>query len=151
MKTVIEYNSMKTYIFLYMSFKINFFVKVLYTLTLFMALVTCSHSEHVKTKISPATGWKKTVLNSLELNKKKINKCYQQALQKRKSLQGLLVMQWNISLSGKGKNAKAIKNRTGSKALEDCVAGVLENIDFTPHPQKQISKIHFPFQFSLPK
>lgn len=116
-----------------------------------MALVTCSHSEHVKTKISPATGWKKTVLNSLELNKKKINKCYQQALQKRKSLQGLLVMQWNISLSGKGKNAKAIKNRTGSKALEDCVAGVLENIDFTPHPQKQISKIHFPFQFSLPK
>ena len=86
-------------------------------------------------------------LQALRKNQSKIQKCYKMALNKKSSLQGDLSMQWLISPSGRGRKAKAVNNQTGSSFLSNCVAGVLEEIDFPKPPSGQTPKIRFTFRF----
>ena len=90
---------------------------------------------------------KSAILQALRKNQSKFQKCYKMALNKESSFQGNLGMQWLISSSGRGQRARAFNNQTGSSFLSNCLAGVLEKIDFPKPPSGQTPKIKFTFRF----
>ncbi len=81
-------------------------------------------------------------------NRIKFDRCYNMSLNQ-KSTQGTMTMQWLISSSGRGRSAKAINNKLGSKSLANCVSGVLERLNFPQPPAGQLPKVTFTFNFAL--
>ena len=92
---------------------------------------------------------KEAILQALERNKSQFQRCYLTSLNEKPSIQGNLGMQWLISSSGKGQKAKAIEDQIGSKFLVNCVAGVLEKLNFPEPPSGQVPKVTFTFRFYL--
>ena len=85
----------------------------------------------------------------LKNNQSRFNRCYQLGLNEKPSAQGVLRMQWLISSSGKGRNAKAIRDPIGSRKMVNCMANVLESLNFPSPPSGQTPKVNFPFSFYL--
>ena len=92
---------------------------------------------------------REAILRALRRNTSKFNRCYQRSLNKKPSIQGNLGMRWLISPSGRGKQAKAFDNQIGSNSLANCVAGVLERLNFPEPPSGQTPKVTFTFRFYL--
>lgn len=92
---------------------------------------------------------REAILRVLRVNRAKFNRCYQLGLIEKPSIQGGLGMQWLISSNGRGRRAKAISDPMGSKSLANCVAGVLERLNFPSPPSGQTPKVTFTFRFSL--
>ncbi len=89
------------------------------------------------------------ILRVLKINKAKFDRCYQLGLIEKPSAQGGLGMQWLISPSGRGQRARAVKDPIRSKSLTNCVAGVLEKLNFPAPPSGQTPQVTFTFRFSL--
>lgn len=89
------------------------------------------------------------ILQVLRKNQSKFQRCYQMSLNERPSIQGHLGMQWLISSNGRGRAARAIKDQLGSRSLANCVASVLERINFPEPPSGQTPKVTFTFRFYL--
>ena len=92
---------------------------------------------------------REAILQALERNKSQFQRCYLASLNEKSSIQGNLGMQWLISSSGKGRGARAIEDQIGSKFLVNCVAGVLEKLNFPEPPSGQVPKVTFTFRFYL--
>ena len=92
---------------------------------------------------------REAILRALRRNTSKFNRCYQKSLNEKPSIQGNLGMQWLISPSGRGRQAKAFDNQIGSNSLANCVAGVLERLNFPEPPSGQTPKVTFTFRFYL--
>lgn len=89
------------------------------------------------------------ILQALKRNQSKFQRCYQTSLNTKPSLQGNLGMQWLISSSGRGRQARALNDQIGSSILVSCVAGVLERLNFPEPPSGQTPKVTFTFRFYL--
>ena len=89
------------------------------------------------------------ILQALKRNQSKFQRCYQTSLNTKSSLQGNLEMQWLISSSGRGRQARALNDQIGSSALVSCVAGVLKRLNFPEPPSGQTPKVTFTFRFYL--
>ena len=89
------------------------------------------------------------ILRVLRSNRSKFDRCYQVALNSNASIQGKLPMQWRISSSGKGQRASALKSSIKNPGLKNCVAGVLESLNFPAPPSGQIPEVKFSFNFTL--
>ena len=92
---------------------------------------------------------REAILQALRRNQSKFQRCYQMSLNEKPSIQGNLGMQWLISASGKGQRARAHDNQIGSRSLANCVAGVLESLNFPEPPSGQTPKVTFTFRFYL--
>ena len=92
---------------------------------------------------------REAILQAIRRNQSKFQRCYQMGLNQKPSMQGKLGMEWLISPSGKGQKAKAFNNPMGSRILANCVAGVLERLNFPEPPAGQWPKITFTFTFYL--
>ena len=89
------------------------------------------------------------ILQALRRNQSKFQRCYQGSLNQKPSIQGNLGMQWLISPSGQGRTARAFNNQIGSDYLANCVARVLESVNFSEPPSGQTPKVTFTFKFYL--
>ena len=89
------------------------------------------------------------ILRVLLQNKVKFDNCYQFSLQQESSLQGALRMQWEILPNGNVRSAVPIDDKVGSKALSDCVSGILRRLNFPAPPSGQIPRVAFRFVFSI--
>ena len=89
------------------------------------------------------------IFQALKRNEYKFQSCYQLSLNEKPSIQGELGMQWLISPSGRGQKARAVNNPMGSNSLANCVAGVLERLNFPEPPSGQTPKVTFTFRFYL--
>ena len=89
------------------------------------------------------------ILAVLKRNQSRFSRCYQISLNQNPSSQGNLGMQWQISSSGRGRQAKAINDQIGNSSLVNCVANVLERIKFPAPPSGQIPEVNFTFRFYL--
>ena len=92
---------------------------------------------------------REAILQALKRNESKFQRCYQLSLNEKPSIQGGLGMQWLISSSGRGQRARAFNNPMGSNSLANCVAGVLERLNFPEPPSGQTPKVTFTFRFYL--
>ena len=92
---------------------------------------------------------REAIVRVLRLNQSKFDRCYQLTLIEKSSAQGGLGMQWLIASNGRGRKARAVNNQIGSKSLANCVANVLERLNFPSPPSGQIPKVTFTFRFSL--
>ncbi len=92
---------------------------------------------------------REAILRALKRNQSRFNLCYQRSLNEQASVQGALGMQWLISPAGRGQRARSVNNRTGSGALANCVAGVLDGLKFPKPPAGQTAKVNFTFRFGL--
>ena len=89
------------------------------------------------------------ILGVLKRNQSKFQSCYQTSLNQNPSAQGNLGMQWLISAKGRGQKAKAVSDPIGSSYLTNCVARVLERLNFPSPPSGQIPQVTFTFRFYL--
>ena len=91
---------------------------------------------------------KEGILRVLTSNRSKFDRCYQVALNADSSIQGKLAMKWRISSSGRGRNALALTGIKNNR-LRNCVANVLDSLNFPPPPSGQIPEVRFSFNFTL--
>ena len=89
------------------------------------------------------------ILRVIKRNQNKFQRCYQLSLNQKASLQGNLTMKWLISANGRGRNARAVRSDLDSRALKNCMAGVLESLTFPAPPSGQIPDVRFTFRFYL--
>ena len=92
---------------------------------------------------------REAIARVIKANRSKFDRCYQMVLIEKPSAQGGLRMRWLISSNGKGRKAKSASNQIGSRTLANCVANVLERLNFPSPPSGQIPQVTYTFRFSL--
>ena len=92
---------------------------------------------------------REAILRVLRRNQPKFQRCYQLSLNEKPGAQGNLGMQWLISANGRGRAARAFKDPIGARSLSNCVAGILNGLNFPAPPSGQTPKVSFTFRFYL--
>lgn len=75
--------------------------------------------------------------------------CYDRELSKDKSLEGKVVVSWEIHERGVAKNAKVLKDKStiGNAAVEECVRSRMLSLRFPEPPGGTIAEVTYPFHF----
>ena len=92
---------------------------------------------------------REAILRVLKRNQPKFQRCYQLSLNEKPGAQGNLGMQWLIAANGRGRGARAFKDPIGARSLRNCVAGILNGLNFPAPPAGQTPKVTFTFRFYL--
>ena len=91
---------------------------------------------------------KEAIRRVIRRHKAQLESCYEYALQKRPSLKGKVLLQWEIT-GVKAKRVKVMSNSTGDRLLARCLMSRLREWDFVGTGLKsgQIGVVNFPFAF----
>ncbi|MBN1656438.1 MAG: AgmX/PglI C-terminal domain-containing protein [Deltaproteobacteria bacterium] len=92
---------------------------------------------------------KEKVIDALEKNLLKIERCYSAALKRKRNLKGRLTFAWTIKKNGYVYGAKDIQSTIKEKKMVTCIKGVLNRIRYA-RPKGQNARVIMPFVFEPP-
>lgn len=95
---------------------------------------------------------KEAVRRRIKHNLNLIRGCYNQELNRldksgRRSLEGKVVLKWDIVDNGVAKNVRVINSTLGNPAIERCIAERLATIVFPDPPNDTTAEVSYPFVF----
>lgn len=80
-------------------------------------------------------------------NKAAVRSCYDQAAKVNPKTAGRIEFEWEVDPRGKVENSIIKKSTVGNKLLEDCVHGVIKEMQFPAHGDGKLARVVYPFEF----
>jgi TonB family protein len=90
---------------------------------------------------------KEAVRRVVRANIKEIQFCYERQLQGNKSLEGKVLIEWEIGAQGAVLTTKLLKTSVSNAAVENCVMTRIKSWKFPEPPPNTVAVVQYPFNF----